>query len=280
MKTLLYATNCSKHDTETLRYAYELSTSLDSTLIVLHVYDIPPIRVSTIRPRKLLQNAAHEENLEVLKQYCSKNLKDTVKKIVIRFEVQEDISVSEGVLTKIKELSPDLLLVGMKDEHTARGLFSGSIAKALIEKVNCPLLIVPNTLSFEPFKTVVYGSDFEENDIFALQKLVDIIEPFNAQIKVVHIPNKKEYSGKVQMEWFKEMVSQEISYWNIDFKTTNDDSPYDGLIDYIDMNQADLVALLEREDRGYLKSLFHKDLIKKMESNITIPIISFNNRKV
>lgn len=278
MKTLLYATDCSKHDAETLRYAYQLSNTLKTKLIVLHVYDIPPISVSTIRPRKLLRNAAYEENLDVLKQYCSKHLNDTLKKTNIRFEVQEHISVSEGVLSKIKELSPDMLLVGMKDEHTARGLFSGSIAKALIEKVSCPLLIVPNTKPFKKIMTIAYATDFEEGDIYALQKLVKIALPSKAKIKIVHIPTKGEYAGDDQMEWFKEMLNQKITYKNIDFEIINYDTAYEGLRTYIDTNKIDIIALLEREEGGFLKTLFHKDLIKKMESNITIPILSFNDR--
>ena len=276
MKTLLYATDCSKHDTETLKYAYQLCHSLKRSLIVLHVYSIPPISVSTIRPRQQLRNASHEENLEVLEQYCSKHLKSILKETSIRYEVQEHISVSEGVLTKIKELSPDMLLVGMKDEHTARGVFTGSIAKALIDKVSCPLLIVPNTKRFKKINTIVYATDFEESDIFALQRLVEIARPFNAKIKIVHIPTKEEYAGKDQMEWFKEMLHQKINYEHIDIQMIFYDTVYEGLRTYIDKNEADIIALLEREEHGFLKKLFHKDLIKKMESNITIPMLSFN----
>ena len=276
MKTLLYATDCSKHDTETLKYAYQLCHSLKTSLIVLHVYSIPPISVSTIRPRQQLRNASHEENLEVLEQYCSKHLKSILKKTSIRYEVQEHTSVSEGVLTKIKELSPDMLLVGMKDEHTARGVFTGSIAKALMDKVSCPLLIVPNTKRFKKINTIVYATDFEESDIFALQRLVEIARPFNAKIKIVHIPTKDEYAGKDQMEWFKEMLHQKINYEHIDIQMIFYDTVYEGLRSYVDKNKADIIALLEREEHGFLKKLFHKDLIKKMESNITIPMLSFN----
>lgn len=278
METLLYATDCSKHDAETLRYAYQLCNTLKTSLIVLHVYSIPPISVSTIRPRQQLSKAAFEENLEVLKQYCAKHLKDKLEETSIRFEVLEHISVSEGVLTKVKELSPDLLLVGMKDDHTARGVFSGSIAKALVEKVSCPLLIVPNTKRFKKIKTIVYATDFEEGDIFALQSLVEIARPFNAKIKIVHVPTEHVYAGKDRMEWFKEMLHEKITYKKMDLQMIFYDKVYEGLRTYIEKNKADMITLLEREDHGFFRKLFHKDLVKKMESKISIPILSFNNR--
>lgn len=37
-----------------------------------------------------------------------------------------------------------------------------------------------------------------------------------------------------------------------------------------------MIALLEREDAGLLKKLFHQDLVKKMESKIDIPMLSIN----
>ncbi len=54
------------------------------------------------------------------------------------------------------------------------------------------------------------------------------------------------------------------------------DIVYEGLRTYIDTTSADMIALLEREDNGFLKKLFHKDLIKKMESKIAIPMLSIN----
>lgn len=278
MKTILYATDCSKHDINTLQYVYELCDKLKTSLTLLHVYSIPPIQFSTIRPRKHLSTHSRDEHFDILKKYAAKNIKQNAIKTQIRFEVVENISVSEGILSKIKEISPYLLFVGMKDEHTARGMFSGSIAKALLEKVNCPLLIVPNTQIFKDIKTIVYASDFEEGDILAIERLVEIAQPFYAKIKIIHIATKDENTEKDQMEWFKDMLQQKVVYKNIEFQIISYDTIYEGLRTYIKSNKADLVAILEREDYGFLKKLFHKDLAKKMESNIAIPILSFNDR--
>ena len=276
MKTILYATDCSKHDIDILQYAHELCNKLKASLILLHVYSIPPIQFSTIRPRKYLSTHAHDEQLNILKEYTTKHIKQNAIKTQIRFEVTENISVSDGILSSIKEVSPDLLLVGMKDDHTAREMFSGSIAKALLEKVNCPLLIVPNMQNFKSIKKIVYATDFEEDDILAIQRLVEIAQPLNAEINIVHIATKDEYAGKDRMEWLKEMLQEKVVYQNITFQMVYQDTVYDGLRSYINSNNADVVALLEREENGFFKRLFHKDLTKKIESNITIPMLSFN----
>lgn len=276
MKTILYATDCSKHDTYTLQYAYELCQHLNADLVLLHVYSIPPIQFSTIRPRKHLSVQTRDEQLSILNEYATKHIKQNGALAKIKFEVTENIVVSDGILTKTKEVLPDLLLVGMKDKHTARGIFSGSIAKTLFEKVNCPFLIVPTTLNFRSIKTIVYASDFEEDDISAVQQLVEIAKPFNARINIVHISTKGEYTGAKQMQWFKEILQQKVNYANITFETIPNNTIYEGLRSYINSHEVDMIALLEREEKGFFTNLFHKDLTKKIESNINIPMLSFN----
>lgn len=275
MKTIIYATDCSEHDSAILQYACELCDKLKSNLVLLHIYRIPPIEFSTLRPHTFLSTQIHDEKLEILKEYATKHIKENEIKIPITFEVTENISVSDGILSAIKEIEPDLLLVGMKDEHTAREVFSGSIAKALLEKVNCPLLIVPNMHGFNDIKTIVYASDFEEDDIIAIQKLLQIAEPLNAKIKIVHITTNNNHDQEEKMTWFKELLKEKVLYQNVEFQLVSYPNVYDGLRNYINSNKVDMLALLEREEYGFLAKIFHRDLSKKMESNIKIPMLSF-----
>ncbi|WP_430682055.1 universal stress protein [Maribacter aestuarii] len=56
---------------------------------------------------------------------------------------------------------------------------------------------------FQEYKKIVYATDFEEDDILAIQRLVEIAQPLNAEINVVHISTKDELKGNVRMEWLK-----------------------------------------------------------------------------
>lgn len=276
MKHILYATDCSKHEAHTLQYAYLLSDILKADLTVLHVFSLPPIGASTIRPKEYLRKQACEEQFLILKRYCYDHLKDIQTGIHIKYEVMEDASVTKGILTKMAALSPDLLMVGMKDEHTALGLFTGSIAKTLSQKATTPLLIVPSKKQFQKIKLLVYATDFEDADILAIKKLVEIAAPFDSIVKIVHVSNKDEYILNDKMEWFKEILFDETTYRNFTFDIIFNDTVYDGLRAFINTSNANVIGLLKHKDDGFLKKLFHKDLIKTMESNITIPILSFN----
>ena len=278
MKTIIYATDCTRHATPALRYAYYLSEALKANLIVLSVFDLPPIAVSTIRSPKQLKKMAAEEHMMVLHNYCSRYLKDRMGPH-ITLDVIASPSISEGILKRTRALKADLLILGMKDEHTLRGYFSGNIANAILEESPCPVLMVPNPYRYRKPKIMVYATDFEERDIRAIKQLVLLAEPYGAEIRVVHIPTQEEYAGMEQMEWFKEMLDQEVDYSNIRFHMIFADNIQEGLSMYSQDAKADMLAMLERENsRTFFGKLFHRDRVKAMESRSNIPLLSFNGR--
>ena len=276
MKSILYATDRSRHATPALRYAYNLSQALGAKLIVLSVFDVPPIAVSTIRTPVQLKKMATEEQMMLLHNYCSRYLKDRMNPD-ITLDVVDSPTISEGILKRTKEHRPDLLILGMKDEHTLRGYFSGNIASAILNECQCPVLMVPNQFRYRKLKTLVYATDFEERDIKAIEKLSDFAAPYEAEIRVVHIPTKEEYAGMEQMEWFKEMLDQQVDYPHIKFHMIFADNIQEGLSIYTKDLNADLLAMLERENsRSFFSKLFHRDHVKVMESRSSIPLLSFS----
>ncbi|MBT8320698.1 MAG: universal stress protein [Eudoraea sp.] len=278
MKTILYATDCTRHATPALRYAYKLSEQLDAKLIILSVFDLPPVLVSTIRSPRHLSKMAADEHMMVLHNYCSRYLKDRMNADIV-LDVVESPSIADGILKRCHALQPDLLILGMKGEHTLRGYFSGNIANAILSESPCPVIMAPNQFRYRKLKTLVYATDFEEQDIRAIKKLVALAAPYEAEILVIHIPTKEEYSGMEQMEWFKELLNQEVDYANIRFHMVFADSVHEGLGVYVQDVRADLLAMLQRESsRTFFGKLLHRDQVKVMKTRSNIPILSFNER--
>ncbi len=217
MDTILYATDCTKNSISTLNYALNLSETVKAKLVVLHIYDIPPVRTSNIRSPEQLNKLAMNEHKELLEDYCRKNLNQNLSKNQLICEVAENTSISKGIIDRISKANIDLLIIGMKDEHSSRGFFSGNIANKLIDKNLCPILIIPPQYSYKGIEKIAYASDFESSDIIAIEKLAAIAEYYDAEIEVVHIPTLEEYGAMQQMEWFKELLEVQVPYKNISF---------------------------------------------------------------
>lgn len=277
MDTILYATDCTRNSISTLIYAKKLSETLKAKLVVFHVYDIPPVGTSNIRSSEQLKVLAMNEQKELVAEYCRNNLDQNLNKDQLSCEVSENTSISKAISDKIKKDTIDLLIIGMKDEHSARGFFSGNIANKLIDKNLCPILIIPPEYGYKKIEKIVYASDFESADIIALEKMSEIAEQYDAEIEVVHIPTLEEYAAMQQMEWFKELLEVQVPYKNISFHMVMANSIEQGIRIHIADENADILAMLERENKGLFASVFGKDIIKRMEDLVTIPILCYNS---
>tara|TARA_R110000744_G_scaffold145866_2_gene258564 strand:- start:1237 stop:2070 length:834 start_codon:yes stop_codon:yes gene_type:complete len=260
-----------------LKYAHKMAQQMGTRLIVTHVFDYPTFLgtkiLSELFPQ--LEKDAFKTHRAKLVQFCEEHLGGNWENPNLQLEVVENKSAFKGIISVAEEWRAYLIVVGIKGGKALREMIMGSTTKHLIEKAPCPILSIPLDASYMPIKTIVYATDFEEEDVYAIRKVAEMAEQFDAEIKVVHISTKKEYKGKIQMEWFKGMLHKKISYEKINFELLNSEDVFNTLRIYLGDSNADLIVMLEREKGGFLKKWFHRDLVKKMESYGRAPLLSF-----
>lgn len=277
MKTILYATDYSKNSVAALKYAKSMSERLDYRLIVCHVFDYPTILGSALltAPFPDLENDTFQKHRKKLEAFCQEYLGGVWKAPNIQLQPVENKSVVQGILLTAEEWHAQMVVVGIKGQSELRKILMGSTTKNLIEKAPCPILAIPADVSHKEINTIVYATAFEEEDIFAIRKLTELAQSFDAKIKVVHIVTEDEYDGETQMEWFKEMLEKKVTYNKIEFKLFFSENIFESLRVYLGDVNADMVVMLEREAKSIFKKWFHRDLVKKMESYGRIPLLSF-----
>ncbi len=277
MKTILFATDYSKNAITAIKYAYELSSKLGANLLVIHVYNLPlMLGLEFDIFYDALEKTTLKENNAKLKRFCKRHLGKDLTGMNVKTEAFENLSISQGILAKANQHKALMIVIGMKKESAIKELFMGDTSMTLIEKAPCPVLLIPQSASDKNLKSFVYATDFEQEDIGAINKLSQIAKKFDAKITVVHIDTNINGDGRIKMEWFKEMVEQKVTYKKMKYKVLHSEEIFGTLKIYLDSNNADLVAMLEREKSGFLKKLFQRDMVKEMESFGKIPLLSFN----
>jgi nucleotide-binding universal stress UspA family protein len=156
----------------------------------------------------------------------------------------------------------------------------GSTATALINTSFIPVLSIPGETSISPIKIIMYASAFEEADILAIRRLIGLAEPFKAHLKLVHVSTSKEYAGEDQMAWFKEMLQSKVSYKDITYELHTSEEVTQTLMNCAEKADVSILAMLERENEGVFKKLWHSDTVKKMNKAIRRPLLSFNKKNI
>lgn len=277
MKTILYATDYSQNSVTALRLANTLAKIFESKLIIMHVFDVPislasPVSITYLKKEKRL----FIEHTAKLKSFCAEHLKDTLDESILTFVVDEDGSVYDGILEKAVKLDVDLIVVGTRGKSQIKEFILGSTPKALIRKSSCPVMAVPAKSDVTDLKKMVYATDFEQADIFAIKRLVNIARKLDAEIRLIHITTQKEYAGKDQMEWFKEMLREKVSYNKLEFDLIFSDTVFEELVCYLEDTGANLLAMLERKESTVYQRYFQTDMVKKMINTIDIPLLSYS----
>ncbi|WP_281542246.1 universal stress protein [Maribacter aestuarii] len=277
MKTILCATDYSENSVAALKYAQKLSELVSAHLVVTHVFGFPIIidggfaeQMPDIRKENL---KTHREKLE---DFCKQHLGEQWKSMNIKIAPVEDLAILDGILGVAADWQADLIVAGAQGESALQDVLLGTTTKRLIKKAACPVLAIPSEAVFIAPKIIVYATDFEQEDVYAIQKTVELAERFKSKIKIVHISTKNEYAGETQMEWFQNSLSEKVTYEHLEFKLFFSEDIFKSLRDYLEEAHADLVVMLEREKHGFLKKIFHRDLVKKMHSYGEIPLLSFN----
>ncbi|MGB5665715.1 MAG: universal stress protein, partial [Maribacter sp.] len=254
MRTILYATDYSKNSIAALKYAHSMSSKMNAKLLVVHIFDYPTmlddlsLKGEDAFPD--IEGDAFKKHHSKLNSFCNENLNNDLKSLNIEIEAIENKSVVKGIVSKANEVDAFLIITGMKGGSALREIIMGNTTKHLLEESPCPVLTIPSDASHKQIETIVYTTDFEEEDFGAIDKLTEIAKPFNALIKIVHISPLKELVEKWPIKDIKEKIHKYIEYTNLEFDIFYSDDTFNDLRIYLGNANADLVAMLERESKS------------------------------
>lgn len=275
METIVYATDYSKRSVAALKFAVEISKALAMRLVLTHVYELPSILgTELIEPFPNLPEDSFNHELKKLKTFYLEHIDGPLNEKMVLFKPIEHTSITSGIISKSNEYQAFIIFVGTRGESRLRDIVMGSTAMSLLENAPCPVWTVPEDSNFTSMDSIVYATDFEKEDVNAIQTLAEMAKIFKAEIKVVHVSN----SNDSKMEWFKGQIREKVLYDQIDYEQLPSNHVCDRLTTYIKETNADVLVMLKRNNKKGLTGWMHTDLVKKMQSHECVPLLMLNQK--
>lgn len=280
MKTIIHATDFSENAAKALEFAIDFSKKFKAKLIILHVESSSAILNKSsglsLRPKK--EEVKKNGIAEQLKNYVDGYLDKSGSNLKFQFVVKFNRSTAKGILDAITETHADLVVVGTKGASKLKRLIAGSTTRALVSAATCPVLVIPENAVFREVRQIVYASDFDENDIAAIKSLVPVSQVFNGKILVVHI-FKKVAEEEAKAASFQRQLMKEVRYLHLSYESLASANVPCSLINYLKLNQADLLVLFEKENTG-IAGLFQKNIAKQVVLHTEVPLMTYNIHSV
>ena len=273
------------------RFAVSLAARFKAEVKLVHVFYNPAIDVSPyadhysyqiklVESLREIEKSARENMLKLehkLKMWC---IKENLAQIRITPKLINGFNTDE-LLEYIKTYKPAVVVMGTRGLTRDNFKAFGRVASKVIENSDVPVLALPSgTVStIGEIKSVMYASDLDPSDYSALNRLIQMLAPFQIKIHCVHIcfVEKKPWDS-VKLEELKDHLQKEYKGIDIKFSNMVSDNVVNGLETYIRDNSIDALAVTTHK-RNILEKMFIPSVSRKIYSETGKPLLIFHAKE-
>lgn len=273
MKTILVPTDFSESANNALNYAIELAKADRSRILLLHVYHIDPSSTFMDDTLTTIEMDAEEKKwIGKLRGLQSKidHAGGVGSEVIARLNLAVD-----GIVQEAEDQHADLIVMGTTGASGLGEALLGSNTARVIERATCPVIAVPDGASYSHFKKISYACNYNNSEIKAIESLVDLAQPFGAQVNILHVYESDEATAKEEMKEFMHEIEREVVYPNLSFELINGKDIEASLEHYVNSGATDLIVLSSHK-RDFLDKIFGKSITRKLVSHSKTPVMAFH----
>ncbi len=267
-KVILIPTDFSENSDTAVRYAVGLACEIHAKLIFLHAYRLLQTVPSMDKtPLMIKEEWSHSTN-----EKFDRLEREFLNEYELEYEFHSEVGFAADAITSTGELlNVDLVVMGSSGEGKWGGLF-GSTTLDTINKLDCPVIVVPSSSEYTPPNKVTFAYDLKEVKKFSRFKILfEMLEYFNSEIEVLNISKE---DGELSTENIAEdsLIEKYIKNIKHHYSIIWGDSITDGIIKHINEVPTDLLVVLKR-DHNLLQKVFITSITKKIVLRSNLPIM-------
>jgi len=265
-----------------IQYLVELSKDLDSNLHLLFVEN-PANHALGSTGMSGVTMAKIQQSLEAQIVEGKKTLKNMVGQMMpqIAGEVVVEITTAVGnEVSIVDEMLASGKIHMMAVENTAVDGFwwKDNLVQDMVRNIECPVWVLPENAEYHSFRKIIYATDYHEEDIPTLQKLLDLTHGLSPSIVALHITENVDFEERVKTAGFQKMLETKTSYNNISAKALierNGEDLVHLINSYAAMNRADLIVVL-KENKNFLDRIFNPSAAEKIMTSANSPVLVYH----
>mgnify|MGYP006267485921 CR=1 FL=1 len=221
---------------------------------------IPPVHAIMQSRRELLNNFFNE----LKKAFDGEFPVPVEPELLVGFPADE--------IAKQSELY-DMIVMGTTGESGLLERVFGSVSSSVSQRAYCPVLLVPETVTYQPLKNLVYASHYDTQGEAVISRLMDFNRLFNAHLHFVHVKREKDAPLEVEhRELFDKLFQKGAPPFSFDIAEVAGDSVPEGLNQYAKANNAQLIVMATRH-RSFWDNILHRSQTKRMALSTAFPLM-------
>lgn len=243
MKRILVPCDFSPPAINAFQFALNIAIKSGGEIYMIYVVELPVLHDTTLMPVLSIEQGYMND----LKEKTEKKFNDLVKSydrkaVMITTEVVFGV-VTTMIIDYAKAKDIDVIVIGSHGASGAREFFVGSNAEKIVRKSSVPVFVV-KTLYSSDIKRIVLPYTFETDDqqdfiarVITLQKF------FQAQLHIVWINTPGAFYRDLHTLKRMDTFAKRYGLQNFEIHTFSDVNERDGIINFTDTINGDLIAM-------------------------------------
>ncbi|WP_025762296.1 universal stress protein [Dyadobacter tibetensis] len=281
MKKILIPIDFSENAYKALEAAKVIASKYNSELLVMHAYKPYYANIGAAdggiitavgSPDALALTAELEEEF---KRKLEQVEADLIHEGYTVHSLWEFGSVKTAVEQVVATHHPDLVVVGRTGEGGFLDKLIGTSATSIALHTPCPVLVIPPQSSPTSFREIVYATQLEYDENSNLAQVLSFARTMGANIQFLKVNSKSQMDIQPDSQFLADIRTTFGLPADL-FVTRDAKHVLDGIEDYCDEVEADLIVVSSRE-RGFLEEyLINPGLTKKLIIDTHLPLLVYH----
>ena len=288
LKQILVPVDFSSASRKAAKVAVDIAIHLKADLLFMHsfinpiIHSIPYSDIYAFDSSALFKIEHAESNANEEFQKFIKKLSEEVGEEKWH-SVQTDYIIKSGyaeedILGYASSHQPRLIVLGSGSNRYPHGIV-GSVTADIMYNASVPVLVVPKEapeIKLDEVKNVMYATNFDEKDFMAIEKLMNLLNPFNIRLTCVHVGEPRMNGWDLaRLEGMKELLHQKYAGRNFNCRLLEGNEVLEAIDKYIEEEKVDLLSLTTHK-RNMISRLFNPSLARKMVFHSQTPLLIFH----
>lgn len=278
MRTILLPTDFSVHSEKATEVAIEIAKRSNARILLVHSFFIPVLDINT--PTSMIgemYDREKEESQEKLKSICQKisqHRYNNGQPVETEYVSEHNLPAPE-IVQLCNNRNPDLIVIGTEGRDHFLGMVN-STTRDVLADVTCPVLVIKKNTVFNGLSTMYYAMENIKEDINSVKQLLPFARLYDSDITIIHVDTDKNdgehHEKKEDHDSFINAVRDQLNYPKISLHLIRADKVTEGLDDFLNHVKSDVIVL-EKQQRSWLKNLFHKSVTDHLIKDNEVPLL-------
>ncbi len=276
MKKILVPVDFSEHSEYALEVAASLAKQWKSEIVVLHMMGLSEAVFTKDDSQEFMEAQFY---MKLAKKRFTDFLDKPYLKGIKVSETVQNYKIFSEINNVAKEQNIDLIIMGSHGTSGLSEIFVGSNTEKVVRTSEVPVLVIKERIYDFKIKKVVFGFDFQVENITAYRKAIKLFSTLKAEIFSVHVnlPGINFMSTtqiKEQIDNFLRVANHNDMPSNLQVAQISDYSVEQGIYSYAKEIDADLIVI-PTHGRSGLSHFFKGSIGEDIANHAKLPVMTF-----